>query len=386
MLDPGGVLRVGRMPAEAAQPSFPPFISRAPWWGPDLQTLRNVLRPAALEAATAARFPGERLALPVEDGTGDALSGLLQRPAARAARPLLILIHGLSGTEESAYMVGSAAHFLERGFPVLRLNLRGAGPSRPQCRLQYHAGRTADLRAALRVLAARRGELLQHGLLLIGFSLGGNMLLKFLAEYGHEFPICAAASVSAPIDLAAASRRFLEPRNRVYHRHLLRYMKIEALGDGAAVSDDERRRVLAARSIYEYDDVFVAPRNGYAGADHYYATNMARRFLPDIRHRTLVIHALDDPWIPASAYLTYPWHENAHLLPLLPRGGGHVGFHGRGSSSAWHDRCAEIFFERALAPAPLALPRSFETWSEAEGRRGVPDPRCPISGTVSSGR
>jgi hypothetical protein len=228
----------------------------------------------------------------------------------------------------------------------MRLNLRGAGPSRPLCRLQYHAGRTGDLRDAL---AALDPALRAPGLFLIGYSLGANMLLKFLAEHGAAFPILAAAAISAPLDLAATSRRMLAPRNRIYQRHLLRDIKAESLDNSAALTADEQRHVRAARSIFEFDDRFVAPRNGYAGAAEYYAQNSAARFLAAIRVPTLVIHALDDPWIPPDAYTRAAWAENPNLTPLLPDGGGHVGFHGRDSAVPWHDRCVGIFFAERRA-------------------------------------
>ncbi len=322
---------------------LPEFRARPPWWGADLQTLRNVLAPPRLDFSS---YPAVRLELPLTDGSGDALSALLQEPV-DPRRPLVVLIHGLSGSEESAYMGATASYLLGLGHPVLRLNLRGAGASRSLCRLQYHAGRTEDLRDALGSLEPR---LVSPGLLLVGYSLGGNMLLKFLAEHASAFPVHAGVSVSAPIDLAAASRRFLAPRNRLYHRHVLRNMKRESLAPGAEASNAERRCIRAARSIYEFDATFVAPRNGYASAEDYYADNMALRFLDGIRVPTLLIQALDDPWIPAATYADYPWHGNRGLLPLLAEGGGHVGFHARDSDVAWHDRALGAFFEN-FAPS-----------------------------------
>jgi hypothetical protein len=289
----------------------------------------------------------QRLELPLADGSGDVLIGALQRPGGRE-RSLAVLIHGLSGSEGSAYMIASARALLERGHPVLRLNLRGAGPSRALCRLQYHAGRSADLRAALAALAPR---LVERGLLLIGYSLGANMLLKFLAEFGDGFPIVAGCAVSAPIDLAAASNRFLAPRNCVYHWQLLRSMKREALEEGGRLTDAERRAVASARSILEFDEKFVAPRNGYPSAAAYYADNMARRFLARVEVPTLVIHACDDPWIPSDAYTSFPWSDHPNLVPLLPAEGGHVGFHGVGSAIPWHDRCLAVFFDAITGAA-----------------------------------
>lgn len=317
--------------------AFPTFRPRPPWFGPDLQTLRNTFVAVRPDFSASA---SERLTLPLTDGSGDRLAALLQRPR-RAIRPLVILVHGLAGTEDSPYMQVTAATLLAAGHPVLRLNLRGSGPSRPLCRLQYHAGRSDDLRDAL---AGLDPALCDGGILLVGYSLGGNMMLKFLAERAARFPIRAAAVVSAPLDLAAASRRILERRNRVYHFSLLRWMQAESLGSGAGVTVDEQYRIRAARTILEFDDRFVAPRNGYADAAAYYAENSSTRFIAAVRVPTLVIHALDDPWIPSTAYRNTAWHENPNLFPLLPDSGGHVGFHGRGSTVPWHDRCLAQFF------------------------------------------
>jgi predicted alpha/beta-fold hydrolase len=358
---------------------FPPFRPRLPWIGPDLQTLRNVIVPPRVDLA---RYESTTLTLPMRDGSGDRLVGSLHRPGTASARPLVVLVHGLSGTAESTYLLATAAALLRRRFPLVRLNLRGAGASRALCRLQYHAGRTADLRDAL---AGLDPALLDSGLCLVGFSLGGNMLIKFLAEHGADWPIVAAATVSAPIDLAAASVHIQLPRNRVYHRHLLRWMKEESLGAGAGISAAEQEHVRAAHSIWEFDDRFVAPRNGYRDAVHYYEENHARRFLAAVRVPTLVIHALDDPWIPPAAYRDYPWTRNPALVPLLTRGGGHVGFHGRGSREPWHDRCLTAFFER-MASAQVH-PWEGEPWRAApttgDGARHVSPSR---RNAIASGR
>ncbi len=318
------------------------FSARAPWWGADLQTLRNFV------VGGAPKLPAhesERVSLPLHDESGDVLSGLLNRPAASTSagdKPLVVLIHGLSGSEESSYMLFSAGYWLSRGHPVLRLNLRGAGPSRPTCAQQYHAGRTGDLRD---VLAGLPQSLTAPGLLLVGFSLGGNMLLKFLAEHGKGFPIVAAASVSAPIDLAAASARFLDARNWFYHRHLLGNMKRECFDGPVAVSASERETIMACRSILEFDERVVAPRNGYRDAAHYYAENHARRFLAEIEIPTLLVHALNDPWIPSYSYTSFPWKQNPSLHPVLAASGGHVGFHGRGSTTPYYDGCFGEFVD-----------------------------------------
>ncbi len=331
--------------SSAAAKRFPPFRPRLPWLGGDLQTLRNYLRARPPELAG---WPGRRLELALADGSGDRLAAMLHRPEAPDGRPLSVLIHGLTGCEDSSYIRASARHLLGLGYPVLRLSLRGAGPSGPLCRFRYHAGRSEDLRDVLAALARLAPDLFAGGLLLVGYSLGANMLLKFLAEHGGRFPVLAAAAVSAPIDLKAAQLRLMAPRNALYHRYLLARMKAETLA-GAALSAPERRAVARARSVYQFDDGFVAPVGGFADAEDYYRRCSARRFLDAVAVPTLVVHARDDPWIPAAAYDAVDWRANPRLTPLLPAAGGHVGFHGRGARAAWHDRCITNFAESILA-------------------------------------
>ena len=321
----------------------PPFRARFPWLGGDLQTIKAFLAHAPADLAA---WPGRRLWLTMADGSGDRLAASLHGEQQAGAAPLVVLIHGLTGCEDSRYMLDSAHHFLTAGHPVLRLNLRGAGPSRPSCRWQYHAGRSADLRDALNALDDLVLGVMRRGLVLIGYSLGANMLLKFLAQFGASFPVQGAVSVSAPIDLKAAQRCLMTPRNRIYHRYLLRRMKAEACDPHAGLTEDELDLVKGCESVFAFDDCFVAPRNGFLGADDYYERCSAKRFLTGIQTPTLLIHARDDPWIPPGAYLDFDWHLTPAVRPLLSDSGGHVGFHGRGGPPRWSDRCALAFLKR----------------------------------------
>jgi predicted alpha/beta-fold hydrolase len=228
---------------------------------------------------------------------------------------------------------------------VLRLNLRAAGPSRAVCGDIYYAGRSQDFRALLKQLPE---ELTTRGLVAVGFSLGGNMLLKYLGEEGAAAPLLAAASVCAPIDLSATCRHMLRPRNRIYHSYIIATMKREATGEGARLTEAERTAILGSRNVWEYDDRFIAPRHGFAGAEDYYEKNKALRFMPAIRTPTLVIAADDDPWIPAAIYHGFDWRANSALLPLLANGGGHVGFHAADDVTPWHDRAIERFIRGSV--------------------------------------
>jgi uncharacterized protein len=319
---------------------LPPFRPRFPWWGGDLQTIANRL----LGVSTSLVPHGsERLRFPLPDGTGDTLLASLDRPATRRSGvPLTILVHGLTGSEDSLYIFTLARLLLDRGGPVLRLNLRGAGPSRSVCCQHYYAGRSQDFRALLSLLPE---ELTRDGLQAVGYSLGGAMLLKYLGEEGAASPLAAAATVSAPIDLAVTCRYMMRPRNRLYHHYILGLMKVEATGEGAVVSTAERAAIMGARTVWDYDDVFIAPRYGFASAEDYYERCRPTRFMAGIRVPTLIVGALDDPWIPGSLYRAYDWASNRSLTPVLPDRGGHVGFHGTDSRQPWSDRAVLRFFE-----------------------------------------
>ncbi|MEE3625099.1 alpha/beta fold hydrolase [Nitrospirillum sp. BR 11752] len=299
---------------------------------------------------------GQALVFPMDDDSGDRLAGTLHRPPDPATdRPLVLLIHGLAGSEDSPYIRAAAGAVLSRGHAVLRLNLRGAGPFVGRTRQRYHAGRTADVRAVLAHLARDLPDVTAAGVVVVGYSLAGNMVLKLMGE-GEALPpvVRAAVAVSAPIDLSATSHRFLKPRNRPYHLWLLRQMKAETLATPAEPGSAEASRQAAvrrARTIYGFDNDYVAPANGWRDAEEYYRVNSARRFMSAITRPTLVIHALDDPWIAPEPYLDFDWAAHPALLPLIVTKGGHVGFHGARENDGailgggWLDRCLVRFLE-----------------------------------------
>lgn len=323
--------------------AFPAFRPRPPWWTGDLQTVRNFLTRAAVDLSA---YSEERVYFEAEDGAGDRLQGVINHPTGDPKGPLLVLVHGLTGCEDSVYLRASARCFLELGWRTLRLNMRGAGPSRATCEGHYHAGRSEDLRA---VLADLPEQWTEEGVALMGYSLGGNQMLKCLGEGGDALArVRVALSVSAPVDLMAASRTFLLPRNTIYHRWLLGRMKTDALANGARVSAQERAAIKSARTVYDFDDRFIAPRHGFGGAEDYYGRCSAIDFLSKIEIPTLILHARDDPWIPSGALDRFEWDAKRNLRLVLPPRGGHVGFHGVDARWPWHDQCARLLFEAIL--------------------------------------
>ena len=314
----------------------PAFNSRAPWWGGDLQTMRNQL--VASHKPLTAR--SRRLEFPLPHGGSDRMSGMLDQPHGYRRGPLVILIHGLTGCEESAYVLESSQFHLAKGRRVLRLNLRGAGPSRSTCGGYYFAGCTEDIRA---VIEGLEPDIKSDGVIAIGFSLGGNILLNSLAEPWAQNAFLAAATVCAPIRPAQAARRIMELRNWVYHRFLLQRMKQDTLSPHASLDEAERQAITSCRSIYEFDDRFTAPRNGYANADDYYKRTAGADFVPDLSTPTLLIHAQDDPWIPVQPYYQLRDVVLKQAKVVISPGGGHVGFHNRDLDGTWHDVVIESF-------------------------------------------
>ncbi len=251
------------------------------------------------------------------DRTGDILLGLVDHPVELVeGRPLVLLIHGLTGSEDSAYMLDAARHLLDGGYSVLRLNLRGCGPSRPNCREHYHVGRTADFRGMVSQLPE---HLIDNGVV--------------------EAPICA------PVDLSRTCKHMMRTRNWLHHTYPLNHMKAEALAPGALTTPEEREIIKAARSVWEYDDRFISPRCGFRrGEDYELCSPLA--FMTEIRVPTMVIASCDDPWIPVEYYREFNWSDNPSLVPLLPPTGGHIGFHADDSARPWCDLAVEKFIDR----------------------------------------
>lgn len=315
---------------------FAAFQDRAPWWGGDLQTLRNfcfVNDPQFESRSSVLEFLAS-------DGSGDRLLGSLEEPQSPCRMsPLVLLIHGLTGCEDSHYMRESARFHLTRGRTVLRLNLRGAGPARTVANGYYHAGCAVDIRD---VLAGLDDDRTRTGVFAIGFSLGGNILLNLLGRLGTGHPLIGAATVSAPIEPREACRQIMAPRNALYHRFLLARMKQDVLAS-PALSREEREAVASAQSVFAFDDVWVAPRNGFEDASDYYRQTAGAQFVGAVRVPTLMLHARNDPWIPAAPYLRLKGRDLPHVAILVAHSGGHLGFHERGHAETWHDRTIDAF-------------------------------------------
>ncbi len=317
-----------------------PFESRFPWYGGDLQTLRNSFTgaPAPLNAQ-------DRLSAPIDVG---AISVAINFPpdGAEGKDRILLLVHGLGGGEDSSYMINTARAFTKNGYIVARMNYRGVGPSRETSEPPYSAGLTSDLRATLRWIHKKWPG---HDIFLMGFSLGGQLSLRMLGEGDVPHGVKACVSVSAPLDLASSQRKLERTRNWVYSRYVVNNMRADLKGikhPKIQVDPEKLSSVLA------FDEQVIAPAFGFKDAADYYARVSCKPLVGNIRLPTLAIHAADDPWIPVEDYLAAKWPEGSPAGALITPSGGHVGFHSKGSKAAWYEAVAKSFFEHVAVTSP----------------------------------
>ena len=256
----------------------------------------------------------------------------------RGLFPTLVLVHGLEGSSDSVYLLGTAAKAFKAGFNVVRLNLRTCGGTEHLTQTLYHSGLSADLRGVI-------DELINvdklNKIFLGGFSLGGNMSLKLAGELGAAAPteLCAVCAVSPAIDLAACAQLIEQPSNRIYNQRFVgslkkRMRRVQKLHPERYQIDG----LGAVRTIREFDSCVTARYGGFRDVEDYYARSSSLPLIKQIRIPTLIIQAQDDPFIPFDSFLDSSLAANPFVILLAPEHGGHVGFLAAADSSNKEDR------------------------------------------------
>ena len=245
-------------------------------------------------------------------------------------RPLLVLFPGLEGASDSHYAVAFARYAKAHGMDYAVPHFRGCSGVLNNAPRAYHAGDYAEIDWMVQRLAQRHAG--RGALLLVGVSLGANALLRWAEEVGAAAPsaVCALAAVCAPLDLHAAGAALDRGLNRLlYTRRFLNSMKPKALCKWTQYPGlFSRQRLLAARTLYEFDDAFTAPVHGFKDAHDYWTQASAKPQLARIRVASLILHARNDPFIPANS-LPDPYSKQHGAAPITfwqPACGGHVGF------------------------------------------------------------
>jgi len=276
-----------------------------------------------------ARFPVVRRTYPITDRIS--VVALEQQPEAMA-KGQLILVHGLEGSANSGYMRSFAQAALEAGFGVHRLNLRTCGGTEALSETMYHSGLTSD---TVHIVDRVRQEYAQ-AVLLIGFSLGGNVVLKLAGELGSTSLLTGVCAVSPPIDLARCVHAIGRRANLLYARRFLDRLKQRIVRK--SVSSPHTYSTLGLRdvkSIWEFDDRYTAPLFGFGTAENYYRTQSSQHFLQGIRVPTLIVTAKDDPLVPFDMFDHPSIKDNPALALAAPQHGGHLGFLARKGPRFW---------------------------------------------------
>jgi predicted alpha/beta-fold hydrolase len=243
----------------------------------------------------------------------------------RKAAPAAVLVHGLEGCSESRYMRGIATKAFRAGFNVIRLNQRTCGGTEHLSPTLYNSGLSGDYRTILNELAHRDGL---DRIWLIGYSMGGNLVLKAGGELGQTEPALAGVAAVCPnINPTVCARALEEPRNFIYHRHFLTRLKSRLRRKAALWPGKwDLSQLDRIATISEFDDRYTAHDGGYRDGADYYDRAGARHVLDAITVPTLIITAQDDPFIPYSMFTVPTIQLHPHIRVVAPRYGGHCGF------------------------------------------------------------
>lgn len=266
------------------------------------------------------------------------------------SKRLAIISHGLEGNARRKYTLGMARMVTGAGFDAVCWTQRGAGQTPNRKARSYHSGETEDLNTVL-THCLETGEYEQ--VVLIGFSMGGNQILKYLGEAPHRLPSELSASVtfSVPVDLSASERTIALPSRKVYFEYFMRGLRKKVRTKARLFPDEISESDLAGiTTLRQFDDRFTAPNNGFADAEEYYTRSSSKQFLNAIPIPTLLVNAQNDPFLPDECYPVDEADANSALFLEMPRYGGHVGFVQAGEGNVyWSEQRAGRFLREIIS-------------------------------------
>jgi hypothetical protein len=248
----------------------------------------------------------------------------------RANRPTAIILHGLEGSADSQYVVGNANKLWRAGANVIRMNMRNCGGRDYEMTRRtptlYHSGLSGDVDAVMRHFIAREGL---QSVALVGYSMGGNLVLKLAGELGADAPrqLRAAIGISPAIDLGPSATALHRPQNRLYERRFLRAL-LRRFRRKAMLFPQmyDANRAAGTGSLRDFDDKITAFYSGFASAEDYYFRASAARVVDRIAVPTLIVHALDDPFVHITEESLAAIERNPCITLLQPEHGGHCAF------------------------------------------------------------
>jgi len=260
-----------------------------------------------------------------------------QPETVRAERPTAIIVHGLEGSSNSQYVVGNSNKLWRAGCNIVRMNMRNCGGTEALSSTLYHSGLSNDVLAVMNFFVARYGL---QSMSLIGYSMGGNLVLKLAGELGTAAPatLHSVIGVSPAADLQPSADALHLPQNRLYElkflHNLLRRFRRKAMLFPRAY---DRNRAAGIRSLREFDDRITALYSGFTSADDYYYRAAAARVLERIAVPTLILHALDDPFVRLTTETREKIKANPNITLIESKHGGHCAFLAQPDASSGYD-------------------------------------------------
>lgn len=291
---------------------------KAAWWlsNPHIQTIYSSLR-----NSRGPKVDGiEHLELP----DGDYLDLAWNRADLPVDAPLVIILHGLGGGIQSAYVPRFMEVFKQKGWRSVLMHFRGAGQEVNRLDRAYHSGDTADLDFFMQVLAQREPHTKKA---IVGVSLGGNVLLKWLGEQGAKASVDTAVAISVPFMLREVADKMNRGFSRVYQRHLLKQLKVFFARKAQGLNNPSKviEQAAACTCFWTFDHQVTAPLHGFNCAHDYYHKSSSKQYLKHIKKPVLIIHSLDDPFMSPKVLPSEEELSDSILLELSAKG-GHVGF------------------------------------------------------------
>lgn len=246
---------------------------------------------------------------------------------------LILLCHGLEGDSSSSYIQEFSMGFSNEGFDVIAMNYRGcSGEINKQARL-YHSGSTDDVNLVLQSYYNN-----YQSVLIIGFSLGGNLVLKLLGEKTYDIPsnLKAAVAISTPTDLESCSIKIIQKENWIYEKRFMRSLTYKLKQKAKQFPGlIDLKKLTNIKNLFQFDNEYTAPLHGFDDAHDYYTQCSSKQFLPSINIPTLIISAIDDPFLSEMALPYDEASENDNLFFYPCKYGGHVGFYNGRKQKSW---------------------------------------------------
>lgn len=256
---------------------------------------------------------------------------------------LLILMHGLAGNAQRPYMLGMAKTFTENGWDTAAMNFRSCSGEINRLYRSYNAGATEDLEAVIEHILEKDKY---SEIAIVGFSLGGNLLLKYLGE-NDRLPgeVKAAVAVSTPCDLGASLEELNQTRNFLYSKRFERNLKAQLYERQMAFPEElDKKEISSCNSLLAIDELYTSKAHGYENARDYYEKCSCLQFLENIRIPSLLINAENDSFLSRNSYPIEVAKSSEYLHLEIPKYGGHVGFIRR-NGIYYHEQRALEFIE-----------------------------------------